>query len=118
MDVIVPVVLIGAASAAAVIMRVRSAHSLVVEMASRMLAGVGGATAAGLLAVALQGYHEPSAAVLAAAAAGAGVCLTSLEVLGLRGAATFVAVVALAGIGGAAAALGLSSAALSATVLR
>ncbi len=118
MDVVVPVVLIGAVSAAAVIMRVRSAHSLVVEMASRMVAGVGGAAAGGILAVALQGHHEPSVMLLAAAAAGAGLCLTSLEVLGLRGAATFVAVVVLAGVGGAAAALGLSSAALSATVLR
>ena len=118
MGVIVPVVLIGAASAAAVIMRTRSECSLPLEIASRMAAGVGGAAAAAFLAVALQGHQGLSVALLASVAAGAGICLTSLEVLGLRGAVTFMAAVALAGVGGAAAVLGLSSAALSATALR
>lgn len=118
MAVIVPVVLVGAAIAAAVIMRRRSDYSPAVEIASRMVAGVGGAAAAAFLAVALQGHQGQSVALLTSIAAGAGLCLTSLEVLGLRGAATLIAGVALAGVGGAAAVLGVTSAALSATALR
>lgn len=109
---------IGIASAVVDIARVRDRATGVAWIAWRLTAGVGGASAAAVLASALQGYQDASLAVVACAVAGAGLCLTTLEIFGATGAATFLAGIVLAGVGGAHVLTLLSSVALSATVLR
>lgn len=112
MSAVVPVVIVGAASAAGVILATQQ-----VRIGPRLVAGVGGAAALACLAVALQSEQDLRI-VLATAGAGAALFLAALEFLGPRTAAAFVVTIALAGIGGAALIVGLSSVALSTAVVR